>query len=619
MITFKDKEIQPLLYSNSKFSDLKGFLDIKAAKITLGEFLYNNLGVTTELLLGIKIFPFQEILLRGWFDNNFSMGVITRGGSKSYAAAIFCTLYPIFFPNTRIVIASNSFRATRRIILQVEKFINAKGAELARQCYTAKKGDLEFVRRADEMTLDINGGQIIAVPLNTKIRGTRCDVLIIDEALQIPEEIYHQVLMPFLLAKNNIKEQLEINEVEDELVKQGLMKDEERTSLDARKKIIALTSASYDFEFIYRLYRDWIEKATDKEKAGGRSYFISRIGYKALPEELIDQDIVEEAKSGGENTASFQREYMALFSSSSDGYFNIRKLHECTVKDGDLPCLQLHGTPDSKYILAIDPSFSSSKASDFFAMGVYLLNSDSKTITQVHTYGVAGGELKDHLAYLYYLFTHFNIVFLIGDFGGANFDFIQTANESALFVDRKLKLQFTDGDFDSDDYLNQLKIAKNSYRVLDNKICYRQLFNSEWLRKANEHLQAQIDYGKIWFASRLSANETMFDRALETEMPVIFKDKNDQQMKILDFIANQDDFIEQTKRQLALIEVKTTVQGTMQFDLPQHLRRSKSVSRSRKDNYSCLLMGCWASKVYFDMMFTESEPVFTTFEPIIIR
>ena len=39
---------------------------------------------------------------------------------------------------------------------------------------------------------------------------------------------------------------------------------------------------------------NWIEKC--KKPGISRSYFVSRISYQALPEKLIDKDIVEEAK-----------------------------------------------------------------------------------------------------------------------------------------------------------------------------------------------------------------------------------------------------------------------------------------------------------------------------------
>ena len=605
-------------YSNDKFKGLEGYLSLEDAKISLAEFLFNNLGFTIELLFNLKIYPFQEIILRSWFDHNFCLNVWSRGASKSWSVAIFCCLYPIFFPRTRIVLASNAFRSTRRIIQQVERFINAKGADLLRECYMQRKGKLEFIRRADEMTLDINEGQIIAIPLNEKIRGTRADILVVDEFLMVPEDIYKSVLMPFLTARNDIQEQLEAEELKKSLMlPEGLSEDDKNLAI-SNKKIIGLSSASYDFEFIYRLYLDWIDKV--KKPVVGRSYFVSRLSYRAVPESLMDKDVSEEAKSGGENTASFQREWMAIFSSTSDGYFNIKKLHESTIKDGEMPCIQLKGNPNSQYILAIDPSFSDAKTSDFFAMGIYLLNIDHRSITQVHTYAKTGGDadLKDHIKYLYYLLSCFNIVMIIGDFGGANFNFIKACNESNLFVERNVKLDFFDGDFDDDDYIGQLKVARNSHNISSCRICYTQIYQrTNWIRKANEHLKTQIESRKVFFASRITGDDFAFKKATSTEVPVIFEGKIFEH-EIQNFIEEQESLMEQTKRQLALIEVKVTSQGTMQFDLPQHLRQSKSPGRARRDLYSTLVMGSWAAKAYMDMMTTQDEFVSQTFEPILI-
>lgn len=614
--------INQKIYSNRKFEELAGFLDETKARITLGEFLYNNLGFTVELLLGLKLFPYQELLLRAWFDHNFSMAIMTRGGAKSFCAAVFSTIYPIFYPNTRIVVASNSFRSSRRIMQQVEKFLLAKDADLIRQCYTAEKGAIALTKRQDEMKLDINGGSIVCLPLVAQCRGTRADILICDEFLQIPEDMYESVLMPFLTAKNNVQEQLRIKQTEDSLIETGNFDEADRTVLDSGKKIIAMSSASYDFEFCHKLYKEWTEKAIEGNTP--RSYFTMRMGWEALPDELIEADVVEEARSGGGENASFKREFGALFSSSSDGYFNIKKLHQHTVKDGDLPCVQLKGTPDSKYILSIDPSFSSSKSSDFFAMGLFLINPDDRSITQVHSYGHPGEDLNVHLKYFTYLLESFNIVMIIGDFGGANFDFIKVANESAIFTERNLKLDFFDGDFDADNYIEEITKAKNSYNLLAKKICKRQIFSADWLRKSNEWLQAQIDYGKVKFASRLSSHDVMLRKATEMSFPFleffpgISKEKQDESRKA-DWISILDDMQEQTKKQLALIEVTATSQGTMRFDLPQHLKRSKSVDRARRDNYTTLLMANWAAKAYLDMVFTPEEKKTYSFKPFVIR
>ncbi len=621
MIKF-DSPIKKYDYSNEEFKKLEGYLSVEDSRVTLARFLYNNLGITVELLFGIKLFPFQEVILRGWFEHGFIMNVWGRGVSKSFLAAIFCALYPVFFPNTKIVIASNSFRSTRRIINQIETFINAKGADLLKQCYSANpKGKIEFSRRADEMLMKINGGFIMALPLNEKVRGVRADILIIDEALQVPEPIYVNILMPFLTAKNNIQEQLEIQEYEDMLVKSKVIKDEDRTVLETDKKIIALTSASYDFEFVCRWYKEWVDKVITPEINSKRSYLVSRLSYKAVPEELIDKEIVKEAESGAENTAGFQREYMALFASSSDSYFNIKKLHENTFANGETPCVQLKGNKDSKYIVAADPSFSNAATSDFFAITVYLLNEDEKTITQVHSYAKAGGKLKDHIDYFLYIMLHFNVVFVIADLSGDGdgFNFIQVCNESSAFMERNLKLSFVEGDFNEQEYSEEIKKFRHSYNLQERKICYRQKYASGWIRMANESLQAQINKNKVKFASKLTGHEQQMDKSLKDKYPIIFENDGAQESGILDFIADQDDLIEQTKTQLALIEPKSTSMGVMQFDLPQHLKRDKSVNRARRDLYSCMVMANWGAKCYFDMrFFVDDKPKYEMFTPRLI-
>ncbi len=615
MIVF-DKETNEKFYNSKQFDDLEGYITEDVAKVTLAQFLYNNLGITCELLLGIKLFPYQEIILREWFDHNFSYFVCSRGGAKSYLSAVFCCLYPIFFPDTRIVLTANAFRSTRRTILQIERFLNGKGAALLRQCFTARTGRIEFVRRSDEMLMEINGGSIIALPLNEKIRGTRGDILFCDEFLMINEELYKSVLLPFLTAKNDIQEKMRRKEEQD-LLDLPTLSEEERSVLESDKKIIALTSASYDFEFAYKMFSNWVGKIEKKEPTA-RKYFVVRMGYQALPEELVEKEIIEEAKTGGTESASFQREFMAIFASTSDGYFNIKKLHDNTIPNGEMPCVQLKGNKDSKYILSIDPAMSSSKSSDFFAMGVYLLNQDERNLTLVHSYGKAGEDLKNHIRYLYYLLSHFNVVFVVADLGGANFNFIETCNESGFFLERGMKLNFIDGQLDAENYLEELKLAKNSYNQTIKRICYRQIFTSEWLRKSNEYLQAQIDRNKVKFASNLYNNDKMLPLALAEEYPSLFDDKGAQEKQILELVAEQDYFIEETKKQLALIECKVTPLGTMQFDLPQHMRRSKRPDRARKDNYSCLLMACWGAKLYWDILYTEAKQVVHQFEPRLI-
>ena len=243
------QETEKLKNVNEQFRSLKGELDNREARISLAKFLRANLGLTTELISGIKLAPFQEIMLKGMLNKNFSMLVLGRGCGKTFIASVFCFLQCIFEPGTKILIAGPTFRTARFIFNNLEKMVESKGAELLAQAFGAK------AKRNDQFEWQINGGSITAIPLNgEKIRGFRANILVLDEYLLLPEDIINNVLMPFLVAPQNMKERLEIREIEDELIRQGAMKEEDRMVFENNSKMIALSSASYTFENLYKTY-----------------------------------------------------------------------------------------------------------------------------------------------------------------------------------------------------------------------------------------------------------------------------------------------------------------------------------------------------------------------------
>ena len=128
------------------------------------------------------------------------------------------------------------------------------------------------------------------------------------------------------------------------------------------------------------------------------------------------------------------------------------------------------------------------------------------------------------------------------------------------------------------DYARELRRCKTSYNKENYKICFKQNFTSDFIRKANEHLQACIDHKHIWFASRTTANGSAFDK--QNNMRINLKLTGAE--TVSDLIEVQDSLIYQTKKQCALIEVKSTAKGTQTFDLPQHLKRSTSANSGAK-------------------------------------
>ena len=124
------------------------------------------------------------------------------------------------------------------------------------------------------------------------------------------------------------------------------MKPEERMVFENTSKMIALSSASYTFENLYKTYNEWSEKILEKDKSEAK-YFVSQLSYEALPEEMIDKTIIEEAQAGGSSHSSFLREYCARFTDGSDSYFNAKKMEDCTIKNGESPHTLMKGQPNN--------------------------------------------------------------------------------------------------------------------------------------------------------------------------------------------------------------------------------------------------------------------------------
>jgi hypothetical protein len=247
-------------------------------------------------------------------------------------------------------------------------------------------------------------------------------------------------------------------------------------------------------------------------------------------------------------------------------------------------------------------------------MSVMELDDEKRDGTLVHGYAVAGGDLKNHIRYLFYVLKSFDIEMIIID--NAGYQFIEAANESVLFKQAGISLSFFDVDTDLEgpEYQKMLQKARSSWNKETGKICIKQIFATEFLRKSNQHLQACIDRKRIWFASNIRANARAWDKAVNSHINLELVPFEN----IGELAEFQDDIIYQTKVQCSLIEITSTAKGTQTFDLPQHLRRDNTEKRARKDNYTTLLLGNWATKLYYEMSEVKSD-VNATFIPFFVR
>ncbi len=599
----------PLINWNKKFlTELEGELEEEVARKTLGKFLMHNIGFLFTILTGKHLTSYQRIMLKGWFNRNFTLCVAGRGVGKSFLVIPFAILYCLFNPGHSILLVSATFRSSRRILEDLEKLSEGKDGALLKQTFAKKMG-----RKQDIMQLDFaNGSRIVAVPLGdpNNLRGFRCNVLILDEALLIPQQVIDLVLKPFLTKPADEDMQRKIRRYEDKMIAKGKMIEEEREVFKPKSKMILLSSASYQWENLYTIYKDYLKTIYDIEEKGVKeddaTYLVQQLSYEIADQRLMDKAVLDDIKNGSTPQSVIDREYKAIFTQGSDGYFSSKKMAEVTIQDGMEPCIELRGEKGAEYVLGIDPNVSASDTSDHFAMCVLkiITKTNGKKIgLVVHNYAACGCPLKYHIMYFIYLLKFFNIVYIVEDASqGSNADFINICNESELFKQERLNLLPVNADFGKDDINDIAKQIKRFYKKGSNEIVQKQYFHSSFIRASNEHLQSCFNFNNIYFAGKARAVPNVNERLAEGNIGDIyrihpeFSDKEGDG-NIHDFIAYQDIMIDTLKRECSNIEMKASVLGNISFDLPSSMKRNKNPGRERKDSYSALLLANWGLKL----------------------
>ena len=603
------------LRSNEDLLAIEGFLDEREAKLALYEFLRNNVTFATDLLLGVKLFPFQHMAIKSMFETDYFLGVWSRGMSKSFTTGIFAALDAVLNQGVEIGILSKSFRQAKMIFKKIEDIANKPEAAFFRQCITKTS------KSNDEWLMEIGTSRIRALPLGDgeKLRGFRFHRIIIDEFALMPERIYNEVIIPFLSVVENPIQRDELFKLETRLMEEKKMKEGDR-HIWPNNKLIALSSASYKFEYLYKLYQQFEFLISAEKQKDSASRCVMQYSYDCAPPQLYDQNLLNQAKATM-SQSQFEREFGAVFTDDSSGYFKTSKMALCTVSDGESPCVEVQGDPSSEYILAFDPSWSQTESSDDFAIQILKLHAEEQKVTLVHGYALSGTSLKNHIDYFLFCLENFNIISVCGDYNGG-VQFLQACNESDTFKQKNIKLHTIEVGLDKpEEYQKGLQSYKNQYNKKDYKYVILRKPTSHWIRQANELLQANFDHRRLYFASR--AIDDSYTKQKNKSIPIqnikFLRSKEETNQnpgaKMIDFIEHQSDMIELTKNECALIQITTTSQGTQTFDLPANLRRQTGPDKARKDSYSALVLANWMAKVHFDSLNVQQEHVIETFVP----
>ena len=200
---------------------------------------------------------------------------------------------------------------------KIEDIAKKPEAEFLSQCITKKS------KKNDQWTLEIGDSKIIALPLGdgSKLRGFRFHRIIIDEFLLMPEHVYNEVILPFLSVVQNPTERENYTKIEDQLIARGEMREEDRKKWP-NNKLIALSSASYKFEYLYKVYEtfeDLILNGRDEMNKDLSNRCIMHFSYDVAPKALYDQNLINQSKQTM-SQSQFDREFGAIFTDDSSGF-----------------------------------------------------------------------------------------------------------------------------------------------------------------------------------------------------------------------------------------------------------------------------------------------------------
>ena len=344
-----------------------------------------------EDILGLKLFPFQKFTLRAAARYKEGIFIWARGLSKSFTSAVLAVAYAILYPGAKIGIVAPTAKQSRKLIM--EKILG----ELYNNPSIANEIEGNKNMQGDLIVTFKNGSQIFTMTIGQNsdgdnARGSRCNFLIIDEAVHVKDSIIGAVLVPMTNNK-----------------RQNLMDLQNRypdKKTNEKNKIFYLSSAWLKTADLYKRVVAYYNKFEE----GNPDYFVTSLSYKVGEYYNIYEDgqIEKEREKPEMTNDKFLMEYEGVFvGSSGDSYYPYEITQKCRkLEKGELQQVK---NSLSRYVLTHDVAVSGEKTSDNCATHVIKLGTKpggilTKDVVYSKTNnGMSIQEQRDFIRTLYHI------------------------------------------------------------------------------------------------------------------------------------------------------------------------------------------------------------------------
>lgn len=448
---------------------------------------------------------------------------------------------------------------------------------------------------------------------NTKIRGQRANYLLADELASINEQIFNDTVFGFAAVSSApVDKVVDIGSV-NLLKAAGMWSNELQREIDKKHKgnqVVLSGTADYTFGHFYKtykLYKSVIQCGNDenklKEQLGEKfntglcaeDCVVVRLPATLLPEGFMDKKIIAVARAKLPAEV-FQKEYDATFPNDSAGFYKMSLLLACTcpIKTQDDEIMfepLLYGSPNYKYVLAIDPASEQDK----LAITIIECRHNHRRLVYCwstkksqHNQLIAKGLVKEHDYFRYAadkireLMTHFNIVEIACDAGGGGY-----AIREALGSPRsENQLPIYELKDPPDTKQPKMTDEMQGLHIL-NMI---QFSNAKWVSDANYGLKLDFEQKTLIFPFYDLVSEEISLMEDKQQGRVVYNEKTGEEVRLYDSIISNHEEIQELKKELASISHSKTAANRERWDLPKHKGPDGKLITETKDRYSSLLM-----------------------------
>lgn len=264
---------------------------------------------------------------------------------------LFCCVRCILFPRTKICIASSTRSQANEVLLKIkDDFMKNYGwgsENLKREITSYKIGQNE------SMIEFANGSWIKVVTASDSGRGSRANILVVDEFRMVSLNVINTVLRRFLTAPRQ----------------PGYLSNPKYAGMQERNKEIYMSSAWYKDSWSFEKVKAYCANMVDENK----EYFICSLPYQvSVKENLLQREqIADEMSEADFDDIKFSMEMESLFWGDTDGSFfsfddiySRRKLKNpmyppsvINNKTYKIPDLK----PEERRILSVDVALMASK------------------------------------------------------------------------------------------------------------------------------------------------------------------------------------------------------------------------------------------------------------------